>query len=175
MNYDLNFNYAITNWLTLSTPIVLAASYSKSTSYYSGDVAGQFHGTGYLDEDNVLSYSGISNDLLKFNFKFGDHHLSGLAGVAFEGGKTETVGGSGRGLPFGLRVLNVVSSNLSVNGYYDQSALISYISQVNYSYKNKYFLTGSYRVDGSTAFQKNNRYGSFPAISAGWLAAMKIF
>ena len=42
--------------------------------------------------------------------------------MAFEGGKTETLGGSGRGLPFGLRVLNVVSSNLSVNGYYDQSA-----------------------------------------------------
>ncbi len=72
-------------------------------------------------------------------------------------------------------MLNVVSSNLSVNGYYDQSALISYISQVNYSYKNKYFVTGSYRIDGSTAFQKNNRYGSFPAISAGWLVSNEDF
>ena len=53
--------------------------------------------------------------------------------------------------------------------------LISYISQLNYSYKNKYFVTGSYRVDGSTAFQKNNRYGSFPAISAGWLASNEDF
>lgn len=175
VNYDLNFNYQITNWLAFSSTNRIGASYSKSTNYYSGDVAGQYHGTGYLDESSILSYSGISNDLLKFNFKFGDHQLSGLAGVAFEGGKTETIGASGRGLPFNLRVLNVVSSNLSVNGYYDQSALISYISQVNYSYKNKYFLTGSYRIDGSTAFQKNNRYGSFPAISAGWLISNEDF
>ena len=69
----------------------------------------------------------------------------------------------------------MVSSNLSVNGYYDQSALISYISQLNYSYKNKYFVTGSYRVDGSTAFQKDKRYGAFPAISAAWLASNEDF
>ncbi|MEP6682062.1 MAG: SusC/RagA family TonB-linked outer membrane protein [Parafilimonas sp.] len=175
INYDLNFNYEINNWLTLSSTNRVAANYSKSTSYYSGDVAGQYHGTGYLEEDDILSYSGISNDLLKFNFKLGDHQISGLAGMAFEGGKTETVGGAGRGLPFGLKVLNVVSSNLSVNGYYDQSALISYISQVNYSFKNKYFVTGSYRIDGSTAFQKDNRYGSFPAISAAWLASNEDF
>ncbi|MEO8416965.1 MAG: SusC/RagA family TonB-linked outer membrane protein, partial [Ginsengibacter sp.] len=53
--------------------------------------------------------------------------------------------------------------------------LISYLSQLNYSYKNKYFVTGSYRVDGSTAFQKNKRYGSFPAISAGWLISNEDF
>jgi len=175
INYDLNFNYEINNWLTLSSTNRVAANYSKSTSYYSADVAGQYHGTGYLEEGGILSYSGISNDILKFNFKLGDHRISGLAGVAFEGGKTETSGASGRGLPFGLRVLNVVSSNLSVNGYYDQSALISYISQLNYSYKNKYFVTGSYRVDGSTAFQKDKRFGAFPAISAAWLASNEEF
>lgn len=174
-NYDLNLNYQITNWLTFSSTNRIAASYSKSSSYYSSVVAGQYHGTGYLDESDILSYSGISNNLLKFSFRTGDHQISGLAGIALEGGKTETLGGSGRGLPFGLRVLNVVSSNLSVNGYYNESAILSYISQVNYSYKNKYFLTGSYRVDGSTAFQKDKRYGSFPAISAGWLISNEDF
>ena len=123
----------------------------------------------------ALNYGGISNNLLKFDFGFGDHRLSGLAGIAFEGGKSEYLGGSGRGLPFDLRVLNVVSSNLSVNGYYDQSAILSYLSQVNYSYKDKYFVTGSFRIDGSSAFQKNKRYGSFPAISAGWLASNEDF
>lgn len=175
VNYDMNLSLGITNWLTFNSTNRVSASYNKGTSYYSGDVAGQYHGTGYLDETSTLSYGGISNDLLNFNFKFGDHELSGLAGIAFEGGKTETLGGGGRGLPFDLRVLNVVSSNLYVNGYDDQSALLSYISQVNYIYKSKYFLTGSYRVDGSTAFQKDKRYGSFPAISAGWLVSNEDF
>ncbi|MFT4153318.1 SusC/RagA family TonB-linked outer membrane protein [Parafilimonas sp.] len=175
VNYDLNFNYQITNWLTFSSTNRIGASYGKSTNYYSAEVAGQYNGTGYLDESSTLNYSGISNDLLKFSFRFGEHQLSGLAGVAFEGGKTETLGATGRGLPFNLSVLNVVSSNLSVSGYNDRSALVSYISQVNYSYKNRYFLTGSYRIDGSTAFQESKRYGSFPAISAGWLVSNEGF
>ena len=175
VNYDVNFNMGITRWLTFASTNRISANYSKSSSYYSPVVAGQYHGTGFLDEQSTLSYGGISNNLLKFNFSLGDHRISGLAGVAVEGGKTELLGGSGRGLPFDLKVLNVVSSNLSVNGSYDQSAILSYISQLNYSYKNKYFVTGSYRVDGSSAFQKNKRYGSFPAISAGWLASNEDF
>ncbi len=175
VNYDINLNIGITSWLSFASTNRVSADYSKSTNYYSSTVAGEFHGTGFLDEQDILNYGGISNDLLKFNFKKGDHNISGLAGVAFEGGKSEFLGGSGRGLPFGLKVLNVVSSNLSVNGYYDQSAILSFISQANYSYKNKYFLTGSFRVDGSTAFQKDKRYGSFPAISAAWLASNEKF
>lgn len=169
VNYDIDFNIAVTNWLSFASTNRISADFSKSTNYYSASVAGQYHGTGFLDEQSTLDYGGISNNLVKFSLKKGDHDISGLAGVAFEGGKTEALGGSGRGLPFGLRVLNVVSSNLSVNGFYDQSAILSFISQVNYSYKNTYFLTGSFREDGSTAFQKNKRYGSFPAVSAAWL------
>src|SRR5665647_712568 len=175
VNYDVNLNVGITRWLSFVSTNRISANYSKSTDYYSPQVAGQYHGTGFLNEQSTLNYGGISNNLLKFNFSIGEHNISGLAGVAFEGGKTEYIGASGRGLPFDLRVLNVVSSNLGVNGYYDQSAILSYISQINYSYQNKYFLTGSFRVDGSSAFQKDKRYGSFPALSAGWLASNENF
>ncbi len=175
VNYDMNLNVGITRWLTFASTNRISADYSKNTSYYSPQVAGQYHGTGYLNEQSTLSYGGISNNLLKFNFFLGDHRIYGLAGIALEGGKSEFLGAGGRGLPFDLKVLNVVSGNLSVNGYYDQSAILSYISQVNYSYQNKYFVTGSFRVDGSSAFQKDKRYGSFPAISAGWLASNEDF
>ena len=153
VNYDVNLNVGITSWLTFASTNRISAGYNKSTSYYSPLVAGQFHGTGYLDEQSTLNYGGISNNLLKFDFPMGDHRISGLAGIALEGGKTEFLGGSGRGLPFDLKVLNVVSSNLSVNGYFNRSTILSYISQLNYSYKDKYFVTGSFRADGSSAFQ----------------------
>ena len=175
VNYDVNLSIGITPWLSFASTNRVSAGYSKSSSYYSGLVAGQYHGTGYLNDQSSINYGGISNNLLKFDFGFGDHRLSGLAGIALEGGKSEYLGGSGRGLPFGLRVLNVVSSNLSVNGNYNQSAILSYLSQLNYSYKDKYFVTGSFRIDGSSAFQKDKRYGSFPAISAGWLASNENF
>ncbi len=175
VNYDANLSIKINEWLSFATTNRVSADFSKSTNFYSPEVAGQYSGTGFLDEQAILNYGGISNNLFKVSVKKGLHQISGLAGVAFEGGKTEVLGGSGRGLPLGLKVLNVVSSNIGVNGYNDQSALLSFISQANYGYANKYFLSASYRVDGSTAFQKDKRYGSFPAISGAWLVTNEPF
>ncbi len=175
VNYDANLNIKLNDWLSFASTNRVSADFSKSTNFYSPEVAGQFSGTGYLDEQAIFNYGGISNNLFKIGFKTGLHSISGLAGVAFEAGKTEVLGGSGRGLPLGLKVLDVVSSNVGVNGYSDESALLSFISQANYGYDNKYFLTASYRVDGSTAFQKDKRYGSFPALSAAWLVSNESF
>jgi TonB-linked SusC/RagA family outer membrane protein len=175
VNYDLDFNISITPWLSFSSTNRGSIGYSKSTTYYSPEAAGTYNGTGYLNEGDFLNYGAITNDLFKVNFKTGKSTISGLAGIAWEGGYAESMGGAGRGLPLGLRVLNVVSSNISVNGFNDQSTIASFISQVNYGYDDKYFLTGSFRVDGSSAFQANKRYGNFPALSAAWLASNENF
>ena len=174
-NYDLDLNVGITSWLSFNSTNRLAATYFKSSTYYSPLAAGQYNGTGYLDEQSTLNYGYISNDLLKFNFQMGEHHISGLAGVAFEGSHTELSEGSGKGLPVGLQVLNVVSNSQMVKGSNDASIMQSYISQVNYSFRDKYFLTGSYRVDGSSAFPASHRYASFPSVSAAWLASKESF
>ncbi|WP_442587310.1 SusC/RagA family TonB-linked outer membrane protein [Pedobacter sp. AW31-3R] len=175
VNYDFALNYNITDWLTFSSTNRASAAFNKSSNYFSPLVSGQNHGTGFLEELNVLNYGGISNNLLKFNFQFGDHSLSGLAGVAFEGGQTEYSGGSGKGLPESLRVLNVVSNTQLVNGYVDKRLLQSALSQINYNYKSKYFLSGSFRADGSSAFPSNNQYAYFPSVSGAWLLSNEDF
>ena len=174
-NYDLDLNAGITSWLTISSTNRVSANYFKSEDYYSPLAAGQYNGTGYLNVASTLTYGYISNDLLKFNFRHGDHSLNGLAGVAFEGGYTELMGASGKGLPVGLSTLNTVSNTQTVSGSNDQSTLASFISQVSYGYKDKYFLTGSYRLDGSSAFPSNKRWAPFPAVSAAWLINKESF
>lgn len=174
-NYDVNLNIRITNWLSFSSTNRIAAAYNKTTNYYSPTVAGQYHGSGFLEQQSILNYGAITNDLFKFNMKRGNSKISGLAGVAVQASNTETMGASGKGLPQGLNVLNVVSNNILVNGNNDKSMIQSFISQVNYDYLNKYFLTGSYRVDGSSAFPSTKRYASFPALSAAWLASNESF
>src|SRR5690606_11565116 len=151
-----NLDVKITDWLSFSSANRGAVNYNKGTDYYSPLVAGLYHNTGFLNELGTLSYGVISNDMLKFNFRKGDHSINGLAGIAIENSKTEVVGASGKGLPIGLTVLNVVSNSQLVNGYNDQAILQSFISQVSYGYRDKYFLTGSYRVDGSTNFPASN-------------------
>jgi TonB-linked SusC/RagA family outer membrane protein len=175
VNYDFAINITFTNWLSFSSTNRVSAGFSNSKTYYSPKVAGQFANSGYLNEQNSFNYGGISNNIFKLNFIQKQHSFGGIVGVAFEGGKTETSGASGRGLPLNLKVLNVVSNNVSVNGFNEQNTLQSFLSQFNYGYANKYFFTASYRIDGSTAFQKNNRYGSFPSVSAAWLATNENF
>ncbi|QES90694.1 SusC/RagA family TonB-linked outer membrane protein [Rhizosphaericola mali] len=175
VNYDLNLNVGITNWLSFSSTNRISAAYYKSRTYYSAAAGGQYYGTGYLDEENTLTYGYISNDLLKFNFNFGKHSLSGLAGFASQQSYTELSGGSGKGLPVGYDVLNVVSTSQNVDGSDTKFMLGSFISQVNYGYNGKYFFTASYRVDGSSNFPSNNRYAPFPAFSASWLINKESF
>lgn len=175
VNYDVALDLPITNWLSFNSSNRLSAAYSTGTTFYSPTAAGLYHNSGYLNEQDVFNYGGISNDLFKFNFQFGDHNISGLAGMAFEGSQTQTTGAAGKGLPVGLSVLDVVANSQAVNGFYDSPSILSYLSQVNYSYKNRYFLSGSYRVDGSSAFPKGNKYASFPSISGAWLASNEDF
>jgi len=48
-------------------------------------------------------------------------------------------------------------------------SFISYFTRVNYSFRDKIFLKGSARVDGSSRFGQNNRYGFFPSLGAGYV------
>ena len=175
VNYDLGVNYRITDWLTFASTNRVSASYDKSSNYVSPLAAGAYHGTGYLDELSILNYGVISNQLFKFNFKSGDHSISGFAGGAFESSRNEYSGGSGKGLPEGLSVPNVVSNNQAISGANSKYILQSLLSQVNYNYKNKYFLSGSFRYDGSSNFAPSRQYGGFPSVSAAWSASNEDF
>ncbi|TSD66072.1 SusC/RagA family TonB-linked outer membrane protein [Inquilinus sp. KBS0705] len=53
--------------------------------------------------------------------------------------------------------------------------LQSYFARVNYSYKDRYILTGTIRRDGSTRFGANNKYGNFPALAAKWRISNESF
>jgi len=49
-----------------------------------------------------------------------------------------------------------------------ENYLISYYSRVNYSFKNKYLVTGTIRRDGTSRFAENNRWGNFPSVALAW-------
>lgn len=175
VNDDLALDLPITSWLSFNTSNRLAASYNDGYTFYSPTTAGQYHSTGYLNDQSTFDYGIVSNALFKFNFQFGDHNISGIAGAAYEGSETKIMGAAGKGLPVGLDVLDAVANSQTVNGYFDKPSILSYLSQVNYSYKNRYFLSGSYRIDGSSAFPPGNKYAQFPSVSGAWLASNEDF
>lgn len=54
------------------------------------------------------------------------------------------------------------------SGNGQKNVLMSYIFKTNYSFNDKYLLSGTIRYDGSSRFGQNNRFGLFPAFSAAW-------
>jgi TonB-linked SusC/RagA family outer membrane protein len=65
------------------------------------------------------------------------------------------------------------TQNVFSNGGF--SSLQSIFGKVDYSYNDKYILSGTVRRDGSSRFGPNNRYGVFPALSAGWRISNESF
>jgi TonB-linked SusC/RagA family outer membrane protein len=56
-----------------------------------------------------------------------------------------------------------------------QFSFLSFLSRINYRYDDKYLLGMSVRRDGSSRFGKGNRWGTFPAISLGWILSQEDF
>ena len=59
-------------------------------------------------------------------------------------------------------------ANNKPGGYATINELQSFFSRANYGFKDKYLLTATVRIDGSSKFGANNKYGVFPSFSAGW-------
>ena len=54
-------------------------------------------------------------------------------------------------------------------------AMMSFLTRVNYSFDDRYTLTGSFRADGSSRFGIDSRWGYFPSVSAGWTLSNEPF
>ncbi|CAN5831895.1 TonB-dependent receptor [soil metagenome] len=63
----------------------------------------------------------------------------------------------------------------SIQGNYFTSAIDSYFGRLNYDYKGKYFIQGSFRIDGQSSLAGGHKYGSFPGVSIGWRPVQEKF
>lgn len=54
-------------------------------------------------------------------------------------------------------------------------SMMSYLTRLNYSFDDRYTITGTFRADGSSRFGVDNRWGYFPSISAGWTLSNEPF
>jgi len=169
LDYDLDLNIKFTDWLSFSSTNRLSAGSYMDKQYYSATADNlSYFGSGFVNSRNDVSFSGITTDLLMFRFVKGVHSVNGLAGFEASGENSDYIRGSGTGIPEGLKVPTVASGQYSIEGAPVSSVIQSFISQVNYSINNKYFFSGSFRVDQSSSFAPNKRIAMFPSLSAAW-------
>jgi TonB-dependent starch-binding outer membrane protein SusC len=71
--------------------------------------------------------------------------------------------------------LSAGQADLNNSGSSSATSTASYFGRINYDYSGKYLLEVTFRRDGSSKFGQNNRWGNFPAASAGWLISEEGF
>jgi TonB-linked SusC/RagA family outer membrane protein len=82
----------------------------------------------------------------------------------------------GEGFPTGFSTYIHNAANItSWDGSTTGNNLVSFFGRANWSLHDRYFLSASVRSDGSSRFGSENRYGLFPALSAGWLLSDEPF
>jgi TonB-linked SusC/RagA family outer membrane protein len=132
-------------------------------------------GWGALAQNKNTKLRYVIENLLQYTNNLGDLDYTILAGHSFEKSTGEDFGvlsdnyanGAFPSSNFGL--VNA-GPNIYPNGFgYSAFAIESYISRLNLAYKGKYLLNASLRIDGASKFSKDERYGTFPAVSAAWL------
>ncbi len=132
-------------------------------------------GTTRLQED-LMELTG------QYNKSLGNHNLSGLAGYGWREYTLEDYYMQNYDFPTDDYTYNNIGAGLALSrgqaresSYQSQNKLVSYFFRFNYSYQDKYLLSASIRREGSSKFGVNNKWGNFPAISAGWNIAKEAF
>jgi TonB-linked SusC/RagA family outer membrane protein len=114
--------------------------------------------------NNTLRYGKVFNEV---------HSFSIIAGTEAISNNNTIHGGTDHNFPEQLDNLIYLGNGLNITSQtvfegQQQWRLFSLFSSVNYSYDDRFILSGSIRRDGSSRFSEENRYGTFMSGSAGW-------
>jgi len=150
-----------------------ALDFAKRSSNRDGDVnKGVYNNRTFVDL--------LSENTLNYVKQFGEHSFNVLAG--FTAQKTMIRDEQITGLDYPSDNITTLNTALQIDQAKDatynnrnQIGLLSWLGRVMYSFKNKYLLSASYRWDGSSYFAPGKKWGSFPAVSLGWVASEEKF
>ena len=149
---------------------------ASSMTYYNPYNGNSVGVKGTIQKANGRTFSYTFNQLLTYDRKFGKHHVDVLAGHEFYKYNYQYLGAAKTGFPFGgLYELDAASTITDASSYQDFYAVESVLSRASYDYDDKYYLSGSYRRDGSSRYHKDSRWGDFWSVGANWRISQENF
>lgn len=104
-----------------------------------------------------------------------------LIGMSTQSNYSTNLYGSGLDLPAAaegntsLQYLSLASTGYQASSGASEYTMLSYFTRLNYNYDDRYLLQVTLRRDGSSKFGKNNQFGIFPSVSAGWIISNEEF
>lgn len=165
LRYRLNvgFNYNDGNWRRFTQE---GYPVRQNESRNPAALIDQRSTGGMYQLENLLSYEKL----------FGRNAFSAVAGYTEQRETFNRLEASRTDFPDPtLTELDAGTSNQANIGFRSDTRLQSFLARGNYTFAERYLLSGSVRRDGSSRFGSNNRYGTFGAGSVGWIVSEEDF
>lgn len=134
------------------------------------------NGSAYLGNSRTFYWQ--QENYLTYTKEFGDHSINAMAGLSWQQRTDEYFNVSATGFSddtFTFNRIQAASQPGTPNSGYDEWSMNSYFLRGNYNYKSKYLVTFTGRVDGSSRFGDNNKYGVFPSVGLGYVISNEPF
>ena len=120
-----------------------------------------------ITQNNILTYQRSVE---------GVHNINVMVGNESHQWVINDVTAAREGFPFiGLEELASAATITEAWSYEDNYRLRSYFTRLEYDYDNRYYLSGSFRTDGSSRFHPDNRWGKFWSVGGSWRLSEEIF
>ncbi len=151
--------------------------FNTVSDYYTTPNGGDAKNVGGRGEQEADRYMALNaNQLLTWTPTFGDHSLNVLLGHETKSDNSYYLYGEMTNF-----VNTTVTDFANATNYQNLTSarssyfLEGYFSRAEYNFANKYYLSASYRMDGSSRFAKDKRWGDFWAVGASWNAKAESF
>ena len=118
---------------------------------------------------NTASYKVVLNEKHSVNL------LAGIEQINFKSESARAIGSGFASNDRDFAFLSQATRDVRVEGDGDSWALDSQFARADYNYDDRYLASATVRRDGSSRFGENNKYGTFPAFSAGWVLSNEEF
>ena len=166
---QVDFGLGIYAKTTLGVNLTDLRQYQYWSALYNPQ-AMDYNGLGqqYNSRNTVITW----NNVFGWNHKFADKHdVSLMLGQEMQKKSYFYEYYAKSDFPFadsGMRDLTTAGTEQGSEYYKQEARLASYFMDAHYSYADKYYLSGSYRRDGSSVFGSNTRWGNFWSLGGKW-------
>ncbi|MFB5946826.1 SusC/RagA family TonB-linked outer membrane protein [Albibacterium profundi] len=142
-----------------------------------------YPGGAWASKSDVLSQQYAFEPTLQYNTTLNERHdLTAIAGYSYRYEINEGLSASNRGFINDLFHEDnlsdgtaLIDGKASMDSYKNDNTLIAFFGRVNYMLDGKYMAQFILRREGSSRFGENNKWGNFPAVSAGWNISQEDF
>jgi len=133
-----------------------------------------------IGKANVIISQAVNfntNNYFTYDHQFNNNNkLNAVLGMSYLQNDSRGASANGENVPSdAIKNLSGTTLITFANSTNNRYTFLSYFLRGNYSIADKYLFSGSIRTDASSRFGPNNRYGWFPAVSAGWVLSEEKF